>query len=103
MARKTARTPPATRSVAGWLLSPVQALIRTESASGVLLIGAAVLGFAWANSPFAASYLALLDAQLGVGLAGWRLEKPVILWVNDFLMAIFFFLIGLEIKREVLI
>jgi Na+:H+ antiporter, NhaA family len=103
MARKAARKPPALRSVVGRLLSPVQALIRTESASGVLLIAAALLAFAWANSPFAPSYLALLDARLGVGLAGWRLEKPVILWVNDLLMAIFFFLIGLEIKREVMV
>jgi NhaA family Na+:H+ antiporter len=103
MARKAAHKPPATRSVIGRLLSPVQELIRTESASGVLLIAAALLAFAWANSPFAASYLALLDARLGVGVGSWQLEKPLILWVNDLLMAIFFFLIGLEIKREVMI
>jgi NhaA family Na+:H+ antiporter len=69
----------------------------------VLLIAAALIGFGLANSPFAANYLALLDARLGVGFAGWSLEKPLILWVNDLLMAIFFFLIGLEIKREVMV
>ncbi len=103
MARKTTRKPPATRSVVDRLLSPAQALIRTESASGVLLIAAALLAFAWANSPWASSYFALLEVKLGVGLAGWHLDESVGHWVNDLLMAIFFFLIGLEIKREVLI
>jgi Na+:H+ antiporter, NhaA family len=103
MARKAARKPPPARSVVGRLLSPVQELIRTEGASGVLLIGAALVAFAWANSPFAASYRALLDVRLGVGLGSWHLDKPLILWVNDLLMAIFFFLIGLEIKREVMV
>jgi Na+:H+ antiporter, NhaA family len=104
MARKAARkAPAAARAVVGRLLTPVQELIRTESASGVLLIVAALAGFAWANSPLAASYRALLEIRLGVGAGSWQLEKPLILWVNDLLMAIFFFLIGLEIKREVLI
>src|SRR5512132_917406 len=104
MARKAARkAPAAARAVIGRLLTPVQELIRTESASGVLLIVAALAGFAWANSPLAASYRALLEIRLGVGAGSWQLEKPLILWVNDLLMAIFFFLIGLEIKREVLI
>jgi NhaA family Na+:H+ antiporter len=103
MARKAARKPPPARSVIGRLLSPVQELIKTESASGVLLIAAALLAFAWANSPFAASYFALLHVHIGVGVAGWRLEESLLHWVNDLLMAIFFFLIGLEIKREVLI
>ncbi len=103
MTRKAARKPPPARSVVGRLLSPVQEFIRTESAGGVLLIGAALLAFAWANSPLAASYHALLEVRLGVGLGSWRLEETLIHWVNDLLMAIFFFLIGLEIKREVLI
>jgi NhaA family Na+:H+ antiporter len=104
MARKAARkAPAAARAAVGRLLSPVQELIRTESASGVLLIAAALAAFAWANSPLAADYRALLEVRLGVGAGSWRLEKPLELWVNDLLMAIFFFLIGLEIKREVLI
>jgi NhaA family Na+:H+ antiporter len=103
MAKKAPRRPPATRSVIGRLLSPVQALIKSESSSGVLLIAAALLAFAWANSPFQSSYFALLDTRIGIGVAGWQLQKPLLLWVNDLLMAIFFFLIGLEIKREVLI
>ena len=85
------------------MLTPVQELIKTESASGVVLIAAALVAFAWANSPWGASYFDLLEIPLGLGVGGWGLEKPLILWVNDLLMAIFFFLIGLEIKREVLV
>jgi NhaA family Na+:H+ antiporter len=103
MAKKAVRRPPAPRSAIGRLLSPVQALIKSESTSGVILIAAALLAFAWANSPFQSSYFAFLDTHIGIGVASWQLEKPLLLWVNDLLMAIFFFLIGLEIKREVLI
>jgi NhaA family Na+:H+ antiporter len=104
MAKKPGpRTPPAKRSAVGRLLTPVQELIRTESASGVILIAAAVVAFAWANSPFAPGYFAILEVELRVGAGGWGLEKPLILWVNDLLMAVFFFLVGLEIKREILV
>ena len=68
-----------------------------------MLIAAALLAFAWANSPWAGSYYAMLKVRLGVGSAASRLEKPLQLWVNDLLMAVFFFLVGLEIKREVLV
>ena len=104
MAKKpVVRKPAPTRNLVGRLLTPVQQLIRTESASGVILIAAAVVAFAWANSPVASSYFALLEVELRVGVGGWGLEKPLILWVNDLLMAVFFFLVGLEIKREVLV
>ena len=85
------------------LLSPVQEFIQTESASGVVLIAAALIAFAWANSPFADHYFAILGVELGVGLGDWSLQKPLILWVNDLLMAVFFFLVGLEIKRELMV
>ena len=81
----------------------MQELIRTESASGVILIAAALLAFAWANSPLAPRYFAILEVEVGVGAGGWGLEKPLLLWVNDLLMAVFFFLVGLEIKREILV
>jgi Na+:H+ antiporter, NhaA family len=105
MAKKpaTRSQPPARRSVVGKLLMPVQEFIRTESSSGIILIAAAVVAFAWANSPWAQSYFALLDLRLGVSFAAWGLEKPLLLWVNDLLMAVFFFLVGLEIKREVVV
>jgi NhaA family Na+:H+ antiporter len=104
MAKKAAaRRPPSPRTVVAKLLTPVQEFIRTESASGVLLIAAAALAFAWANSPWATGYFAVLHTPFGVGFGAWSLEKPLLLWVNDLLMAGFFFVIGLEIKREILV
>ncbi|MDP8950990.1 MAG: Na+/H+ antiporter NhaA, partial [Actinomycetota bacterium] len=70
-------------------------------AGGITLIAAALLAFAWANSPFAPGYFALQETPFGIGVGGFGLEKPLLLWVNDGLMAVFFFLVGLEIKREV--
>jgi len=73
-----------------------------EAAAGVTLLGAAVLALLVANSPLRESYENLLATRLTVGLAPLVLEKPLLLWINDGLMAIFFFLVGLEIKREAL-
>ncbi len=103
MAKKAAARPPSPRAVVARALTPVQDFIRTESASGVILIAAAALAFAWANSPWAASYFAMLDVPLALSFGAWSLDKPLLLWVNDLLMALFFFVIGLEIKREVLV
>ena len=91
------------RSVVTNVVSPVQDFIRTESSSGIVLIGAALAAFIWANSPWAAGYFELLDAEAGLRFGEWSLEKTLHLWVNDLLMAIFFFLVGLEIKRELLV
>src|SRR5207248_2531248 len=57
----------------------------------------------WANSPWSASYTSLWQTRFTIGVGGFALNKPLLLWINDGLMAIFFFLVGLEIKREVLI
>jgi NhaA family Na+:H+ antiporter len=103
MAKNAAARRPSPRAVVAKALTPVQDFIRTESASGVILIAAAALAFAWANSPWAASYFAMLDVRLAVSFGAWSLEKPLLLWVNDLLMALFFFVIGLEIKREILV
>lgn len=83
------------------MLSPFEEFVRGESAGGVTLIAAALAAFVWANSPFAPGYATLQEVPLGVGVGGWELEKPLVLWVNDGLMALFFFLVGLETKREV--
>ncbi len=103
MAKKAAARRPSPRAVVAKALSPVQDFIRTESASGVILIAAAGVAFAWANSPWATSYFAILDVPLAVSFGAWSLTKPLLLWVNDLLMALFFFVIGLEIKREILV
>lgn len=82
-------------------LSPVMEFIKTESFSGILLLISAVLALIVANSPLADLYTQLFQTKLTVGFEGADISKPIILWVNDGLMAIFFLLIGLEIKREV--
>ena len=83
------------------LLNPFEEFVRGESAGGITLIFAALLAFAWANSPLAPGYFAMRETPVGFGIGGFGLEKPLLLWVNDGLMAVFFFLVGLEIKREV--
>jgi Na+:H+ antiporter, NhaA family len=85
------------------LITPFQKFVRIESFSGMLLFGATVLALVLANSPLAERFQSLWQYELGITTSGFELVKPVILWINDGLMAIFFFLIGLEIKRELLI
>ena len=85
------------------LLSPFQTFVRLESAGGILLIATAVVAFAWANSGAGGAYQALKDLPFGIDAGDWGLHKPLLLWVNDGLMAIFFLLVGLEIKRELLV
>ncbi len=77
-------------------------LLSHEAAGGVGLMLATVLALGVANSPLQPWYLAALDAPLSITLSGAGLTKPLILWINDGLMAVFFFLIGLELKREVM-
>jgi NhaA family Na+:H+ antiporter len=84
------------------LLASLKEFLALESASGILLIGAAVLAMVVANTPLAPWYNLLLELPVAVTIGGAGIDKPLLLWVNDGLMAIFFFLIGLEIKREVL-
>ena len=75
--------------------------LRLESAGGVILVLAAVLALVLANSPFADLYAQVLGLKLTVMVESFGVSKPLLLWVNDGLMAVFFLLIGLELKREV--
>ena len=83
------------------LFTALSRLLRGDAAGGVLLLAAAALAMIVANSPFAPQYNHLLDVKLSVLVEGHGLSKPLILWINDGLMAVFFFLIGLELKREI--
>ncbi|MDT7828789.1 Na+/H+ antiporter NhaA [Pricia sp. S334] len=85
------------------IVTPFQKFVKIESFSGILLFGATVIAMVWANSGFSDSYQALWSYNVGFDTENFELNKPLILWVNDGLMAIFFFLIGLEIKRELAI
>jgi len=75
--------------------------LRLESAGGLILVFAAILALVLANSPLADSYVQLLNLKITVMIESFGVSKPLILWVNDGLMAVFFLLVGLELKREV--
>lgn len=76
--------------------------IDSEAASALPLLAAALLALVLANSPLAGSVQGLLDTRLGLSWKFVDLDKPLLLWINDGLMALFFLLVGLEIKREVM-
>ncbi|MEO6971742.1 MAG: Na+/H+ antiporter NhaA [Chthoniobacterales bacterium] len=85
------------------LTKPLEAFGRLESSGGILLIGCTLVALLWANSPWGDSYFALWHTKLTVGFADARLSEEIHFWINDGLMAVFFLLVGLEIKREVMI
>ncbi len=85
------------------MLRRLKNLLHTESGSGIVLFCAAVLALLWANSPLASGYRVLLDLPVEIRIGPLHLAKPLLLWVNDGLMAVFFFLVGLELKREMLV
>ncbi len=85
------------------ILTPFQKFVKIESLSGVLLFSTTLIAMIWANSGFSESYNSLWQYKIGIGSVAFQLTKPLSLWINDGLMALFFFLIGLEIKRELLI
>lgn len=76
--------------------------VHTESFGGMLLVAAALLAMFTKNSPLSDFYIGLLNVEGEVRVGALSIEKPLFLWVNDGLMAVFFFLIGLELKRELL-
>ncbi len=80
----------------------IQNFLKLESASGILLMIAAVLAMIIANSPLSYLYESLLDIPVEIRIGALHIAKPLILWINDGLMAVFFFLIGLELKRELM-
>ncbi len=85
------------------LTRPFAEFFRMEAAGGILLLASAALALVLANSPLGEAYFGFWSTPVTVGGGEWAITKPVLLWVNDGLMAIFFFLVGLEIKREILI
>lgn len=82
------------------LIAPVNKFIHLEHTSGIFLFSSVLIAIIWANSPFHASYHHLWDVKFSIGINPYSLIKPLHIWINDGLMAIFFFVIGLELKRE---
>lgn len=87
---------------AGRLLRrPLERFLQIEAASGVVLLACAAAALLWANSPWAAQYHGLWQHEVGLGIGPWHATRSLAWWVNDVLMVLFFFVAGLEIRREV--
>src|SRR3974377_1331100 len=76
---------------------------KLEAAGGILLLVSTIVALVWANSPWAQTYHQLWNTQVSIAFGEFSLTETRLEWINDGLMSIFFFLVGLEIKREVLI
>ncbi|HMO14239.1 MAG TPA: Na+/H+ antiporter NhaA [Pirellulaceae bacterium] len=86
------------------LLSPVFGFVKQKSSAGIVLLLCTFAALVWANSPWSEYYFKILNTKLNVGIDDLiSINKPILLWINDGLMAVFFFVVGLEIKREVLV
>jgi Na+:H+ antiporter, NhaA family len=85
------------------LLRPLQEFLETSTSSGVVLLGAVVVALVWVNSPWSGSYSSLLATRIAVGAGEHAVVGDVHFWINEGLMAFFFLVVGLEIKRELTI
>ncbi len=85
------------------IVRPFQDFAHKQSSGGIILIAATVIALIWANSPWGESYVALWHTKLTVGAGDYFISKDLTHWINDGLMAVFFLVVGLEIKREVLV
>lgn len=85
------------------MMEPFQRFIHAQSTGGVLLLAATVVAMIWANSPWAESYETFWNLPVSLVVGSHALTEPLLEWINDGLMAMFFFVIGLEIKREILV
>jgi NhaA family Na+:H+ antiporter len=85
------------------LLKLTQNFFTTGSSLGIILLVMVVVAMAWANSPWSQSYHDLWNIKLTIGFEGSELTKSLHYWINDFLMAYFFFMVGLEVKREFMV
>ncbi len=87
----------------GTLVRPFQEFAARETSGGILLLACTLVALAWANSPWAQHYTDLWHTPLTVGVGSFNLSRDLHFWVNDALMAVFFFVVGLEIKRQLLV
>ncbi len=85
------------------ILSPFEEFIHRQTTSGLLLMGTAILALILANGPLAENYLHILHTPILVGVGNWSVEMSLHHWINDGFMAFFFFVVGLELKREILV
>ena len=84
------------------MLDTLRKFLKLEAASGMILVSAAIVAMIVANSPLSSLYSLLINLPVEIRVGDFEIAKPLLLWINDGLMAIFFFLVGLELKREVI-
>jgi len=85
------------------ILTPFEEFIHRQTTSGLLLMGTAVLALVLANGPLASAYEHAVHTLIGINIGSWVLKMTLQHWINDGLMALFFFVVGLELKREILV
>ena len=85
------------------VLTPFEEFVHRQTTSGMLLMGTAIIALFLANGIFAEAYLHLIHTPVNVNIGNWGIEMSLHHWVNDGLMALFFFVVGLELKREILV
>ena len=85
------------------IFEPFRRFARLEAFAGILIMICCGIALVWANSPWQESYFGIWNKQVTIEFGDFVLSKPFILWINDGLMAIFFFVVGLEVKREMLV
>jgi NhaA family Na+:H+ antiporter len=96
-------SPKSATPISARVLRPFQRFAHTESAGGIVLLACAAVALVWANSPWRDSYFHLWEIHLGISVGLRALDLSLHHWINDGLMAVFFFVVGLEIKREMLV
>ncbi|MGD8448426.1 MAG: Na+/H+ antiporter NhaA, partial [Desulfobacterales bacterium] len=89
--------------IADQILRPTQRFFRKQVASSVLLLAATVFALIWANSNIAETYHSFWHTKISLDFGEFHISKSLVHWINDGLMALFFFTVGLEIKRELLV
>lgn len=85
------------------VLDPLLQFMHVQAAGGIVLAVATVTALAIANSPWGEAYLHFWETPVGMHFGSWKLEHPLLDWINDALMAIFFFVTGMEVKREIVL
>ena len=91
-----------TKSSLNRILSSIQKFLELEASGGIILVISTVVALIWANSTFSALYFNLWNKYIIIDFAGFKLKNSIHHWINDGLMVIFFFVVGLEIKRELI-
>jgi len=85
------------------IITPFEEFIQKQTTSGIILMGTTLIALALANGPFHLTYEHIIHTSISLSVGGWSIGRPLSHWVNEGLMALFFLLVGLEIKREIIV